>query len=159
MNTEAPMNADPALCSEIRALLADHVDGLLDDAQAARAYEHLARCEDCAAEAQRARRIHAALAAPWDVPAPSPDLPLLALATARARRTGAGRVVGVALRYAATFAAGVLAAFLVLGSEPARPSAGHSPPPTEIAHPAPASSVPVDLPDGPAPTYSPRRIR
>lgn len=158
MNTERPMNTDPRLCPEIRALLADHLDGLLEPAQAARASEHLETCAACAGEADRARRIHAALAAPWDVPGPSTDLPLRALASARARRPGSGRVVGVALRYAATFAAGVLAAFLVFRAEPAR-----SLPTTEVAHPvpvaAPGSDIPNGMPEGAAPTYSPRRIR
>jgi anti-sigma factor RsiW len=154
------MNTDPRLCADIRALLADHLDGLLDEAQAARVHEHLAYCEDCAAEAERLRRVHAALTTPWDVPAPSTDLPLRALASARARNPRVGRVVAVTLRYVATFAAGVLAAFLVLQPERARPL----PTPVGVAQavpaPAPAAEPATEPGFGPgAPTYSPKRIR
>jgi anti-sigma factor RsiW len=153
------MNTDPR-CADVRALLHDHVDGLLEPADSALVEAHLATCPGCADEVERARRIHAAFTAPWDVPAPSPDLPLLALAAARALKPRAGRFVSVALRYAATFAAGVLVAFLVLRSEPARSFEK----PTEIASPVPAAPpAPAPqaepVPESAAPTYSPRRIR
>lgn len=146
------MNRDPHACADIRALLADHLDGLLDEVEAARACEHLAGCATCAVEADRVRRVQAALTAPWDVPAPSPDLPLRALASARARASRFGCVAGTALRYAATFAAGVLVTLLVLRAEGTPPVRA----PVEVAEPAPA---PPPAPEPVAPSFSPRRIR
>jgi predicted anti-sigma-YlaC factor YlaD len=148
------MNRDLPACADVRALLADHLDGLLDDGADARVREHLSRCPGCADSLGRARTLHAALAAPWAVPAPSADLPLRALASARARASRFGRVTGAALRYAATFAAGALVAFLAGRAAPARPT----PPPVDVAAPAPEPALARDAEPVVA-SFTPRRIR
>jgi anti-sigma factor RsiW len=147
------MSPDAFPCAQTRALLTDWLDGLLDEPEAARVFEHLADCAPCAAEANRTRRVQAALAAPWDVPAPSADLPLLALAAARTRRSSGRRVTGTLLRYGATFAAGVLAAFLVLRAEPTQPAT--LPTPVAAAQPAPE---PTAVPELVSVSFTPRRI-
>jgi hypothetical protein len=66
------------------------------------------------------------------------------------------RVTGTLLRYGATFAAGVLAAFLVLRAQAAPPTPSRAPTPVEIAQPVPA---PAPMPETVSVSYSPRRIR
>jgi anti-sigma factor RsiW len=143
------MTSTPACCPEVRPLLADHLDGLLELADATRVEAHLATCTACARAAGTIR----ALATPWSVPDAPGDLPQRARAAFARLSPPRARAV-VALRYAATFAAGVLVTLLFVRPE------GTTPPVTPVVADAPAPQPraltaphPVDVP----PTR--RRIR
>ena len=135
-------------CDDLRPLFFDHVDGLLDEADAKRIEAHVAGCASCAAGLERARRMSAAIAAPWAVAGPAADLPMRALAR-RASRPAVDpapavgsrgpRAAVVALRYALTFAAGIVVALLVRANADARPALPDSAGPAPVAAPAAAS--------------------
>jgi predicted anti-sigma-YlaC factor YlaD len=152
------MTHGPA-CAEVRTLLADRLDGLLERADEERVDAHLAACLPCADHAERARARLATLHTPWEVPAAADDLPRRAreaFARTASGRTplAPGRAAFVLLRYAATFAAGVLVTLLA-----AHPTAPAAQPPTIAAAP-PVSPAP-ETPSPVAVDFSstPRRIR
>jgi anti-sigma factor RsiW len=93
-----------------RDRIADYLDGLLDGEQAREVEAYLESHPDVAAEARRMREV---LYRPYPVPPPSPGLRDRILVR---RRRGP-----VLLRYAAAFAAGVLATLLVQSWRPDTP--------------------------------------
>lgn len=124
--------------TELRTLLLDYLDGLLDDDAKAAAEDCIAKHPDVLAEVARFRAV---LYRPYPVAPPSPGLE--ASIRLRTGRRFAWRWV----RYAAMFAAGVLTTLVVQAG--VRPS-------------APPVVAPVEQPDttvaDAGPTYN-RRIR
>ena len=91
-------------CTDVKDLLADHLDGLLDAAGSAAVDRHLAACHECAGNARDLAEHLAVLYRIDDGPSPPEDLPDRIFAAAMpARKTG----VMVLLRYAAVFLLGV----------------------------------------------------
>src|SRR5262245_28825157 len=115
-------------CETTRARLADLADGLLDAADAEAVEAHVAGCASCARALERARSLAAAIAAPWDVAEPPPDLldrvRAAAAAASPSRDRGprhavpVARWASVALRYGVAFAAGVVVALAVTRGRP-----------------------------------------
>jgi anti-sigma factor RsiW len=134
-------------CADSRPLLPDLLDGLLEASEESRVRAHLGECAACAAALAAAESERARWARPYAVPEAPADLP------ARVRALGlAPRSPSHWVRYAASFAAGVLLT-LALGAwrAPATVAA------TSPTVPAATASVPDSRPpDAPQPL---RRIR
>ena len=109
------MNREEAL-----AHMTDYLDGLLEEERAREVEERIAREPALLAEAARRRAL---LHRPYAVPAPAPGMQERILQ--RARRRPVLRLV----RYAATFAAGVLTALLLTLREAPAPA---EPAPEEV---------------------------
>lgn len=88
----------------------DRIDGLLEPAEAAAYDLHRAECPTCAAAHARAEATLARLYAPFAVEAPAPDIPSRAQATLERRQR---RPLAQLVRYAASFAAGVLVTLVI----------------------------------------------
>ena len=121
--------------NELRTLLLDYLDGLLDAAGRARVEQMLARDPDVAETLSRLRLLRGELYRSQPVEPPSPELRARVMLAAQneqnAERSGEVRAGNVLVRritrYAAVFAAGVLTT-LALSPEPsAEPSSGATP--------------------------------
>ena len=97
-------------CDDATALLADHLDGLLDAAETAEVERHLAACEDCAERSRELRERLALLSRDEETVLPPPQLRERILTAAM---PGPGLRLKSLLRYAAVFLAGVGVAFAV----------------------------------------------
>ncbi len=137
-------------CSEVRALLPDHLDDLLAPERARRVRAHLEGCTSCAEEARRHAADRARLYRPYEVPGPPMDLASRIRARAPAPRAPR-RAVRLALGHVAAFAAGVVVTLVVTSRAPG-PRASSADARESFARPT-VPVEPVLLP------LTPRRIR
>lgn len=136
-------------CTAVRAVLADHLDDLLEADHAARVTQHLAACAGCGAAAQRAAQEKRLRETAWDVPALRRGVAEVVRAS---RGPGSAHAARRWLGHAAAFAAGVLATLVCRPAVTAPPELAASPAaPVTTAAPAPSPSEAL--------VYAPRRIR
>ncbi len=122
-------------CELARTLVFDHLDDLLEPADAHAFHAHVAACAACRALRDAGARQHARVLTPYPVAAPSQDLP----ARVRQRHRESVRRVPTWTGYAASFAAGVLATILLHAPLKAAPPAPATPP--VAVQPSPEQSL------------------
>ena len=137
-------------CDEIRDLIADHLDDLLDAPIAATVDKHLAACPACEERAREVSVLRGILYEKDEVGPPPPDLPWRVRAAASRRRRGS-RLMAL-VRYAAVFLAGVGATFAVRPE----PGSGETPTIPIVAEMPPVAGNDFEKPSEPR---VPRRIR
>ena len=130
-------------CEDVRGLLPDRLDELLEPADEAALDEHVGACPACQAARRRAVTVREALYRPWAVPRAAPEL---ATRIVRRHRRDATRRTWAILRYAAVFAAGVLVARTFAAPQPASTSPATAPAPvTAPAIESPFSDYPLRI--------------
>jgi len=153
------MNTLPFSCSEVRALLADRLDDLLEPAESARVDAHVAACPACAAVLASRSHARSVLMTAWDVEAPRKGLAEGARVLFVARATpGPWRRLALVASHAGALAAGVLLTLALY-----RVPTGTAPDEAPSSQGLPSNgAVAAATPAAPAPTatfHEPRRIR